>query len=526
MSIVGEVTYLAGIDTTQIKKDAAVVESTVAKAASSIKDSSNKAALSWKSGMDKFDTASQIGIGAILAFVGVIGKNFVDSASNLQSLRASFESLTGTVEGATEVMSQMYQFGLKTAFKNEEIQAAARSFLAVGVETDQLSTYMKQAGDIAGATGANLGQFTLPLTQAIARGKLQTQDFYQILNSGAGAFRKNLEEEVTKRGLGNFQDALSEGTVTTEVLNAALASATKEGGFAFNGAIKQADTFKGRMSNLQEAITNVGLKILGVDAITGQVNPGGMFDNMSNAIKNTTNFLTENKAAVETLLGVITILLAPAIIRLGIQALVMGAQMVSAWLLALGPIGLIIAAVGAVAFLVIRNWETVKAWFTSFWSWMSTAASSAWNKVKTTFTGIGTAIGDAVGGAFKYVINAVLTYVESKVNGLINILNNAIDAIDKITPGKLSRLSKISIPKLATGGIVSSPTLAMIGEGREPEAVVPLSQLDKMMNGTGERTITNTFSGPIYLQDKSAVDEFFGRLSRNQELARKGLATI
>jgi hypothetical protein len=42
-----------------------------------------------------------------------------------------------------------------------------------------------------------------------------------------------------------------------------------------------------------------------------------------------------------------------------------------------------------------------------------------------------------------------------------------------------------SIPQLAEGGIATSPTLAMIGEGRESEAVLPLSKLDNMMNNGG-----------------------------------------
>lgn len=37
-----------------------------------------------------------------------------------------------------------------------------------------------------------------------------------------------------------------------------------------------------------------------------------------------------------------------------------------------------------------------------------------------------------------------------------------------------------SIPGLAEGGIVTSPTLALIGEGRQPEAVIPLDRLSSM----------------------------------------------
>ena len=42
---------------------------------------------------------------------------------------------------------------------------------------------------------------------------------------------------------------------------------------------------------------------------------------------------------------------------------------------------------------------------------------------------------------------------------------------------------------LATGGIVTSPTTALIGEGGEPEAIVPLSRASSMGFGGSERTI-------------------------------------
>jgi hypothetical protein len=37
---------------------------------------------------------------------------------------------------------------------------------------------------------------------------------------------------------------------------------------------------------------------------------------------------------------------------------------------------------------------------------------------------------------------------------------------------------------LASGGVVNGPTLAMIGEGSESEAVMPLSKLGSMMQNT------------------------------------------
>lgn len=47
------------------------------------------------------------------------------------------------------------------------------------------------------------------------------------------------------------------------------------------------------------------------------------------------------------------------------------------------------------------------------------------------------------------------------------------------------------IPALAKGGIVTGPTLALIGEGRESEAVIPLSKLDAMISGGRQSVIVH-----------------------------------
>ena len=46
------------------------------------------------------------------------------------------------------------------------------------------------------------------------------------------------------------------------------------------------------------------------------------------------------------------------------------------------------------------------------------------------------------------------------------------------------------IPKMAEGGIVSKPTLALIGEGAGPEAVIPLSKMGSMGGGDVNINVT------------------------------------
>ncbi len=96
-----------------------------------------------------------------------------------------------------------------------------------------------------------------------------------------------------------------------------------------------------------------------------------------------------------------------------------------------------------------------------------------WNKIKDIFGGIAQKIGETVSGAFKSVVNGILTIVENIFNAPIRLINGAIDVINVIPGVNIGKIGELKLPRMATGGIVSSPTRALIGEqGRE--AVLPL----------------------------------------------------
>jgi hypothetical protein len=53
---------------------------------------------------------------------------------------------------------------------------------------------------------------------------------------------------------------------------------------------------------------------------------------------------------------------------------------------------------------------------------------------------------------------------------------------------KAGAVGGAGIPALAEGGIATGPTLALIGEGKGPEAVIPLDKLEGMMGGFGNQS--------------------------------------
>lgn len=116
-------------------------------------------------------------------------------------------------------------------------------------------------------------------------------------------------------------------------------------------------------------------------------------------------------------------------------------------------------------------WTNIKNVFSGW----GTFFTGLWDKIKTIFKNVGKTVGDAVSGAIKSAINSIFSSIESKVNSFIRMINGAISIINKIPGVNLSKLSTISIPRLATGGIVTSSTLANIGEAGA-EAVLPLER--------------------------------------------------
>lgn len=114
-----------------------------------------------------------------------------------------------------------------------------------------------------------------------------------------------------------------------------------------------------------------------------------------------------------------------------------------------------------------------------------------YNRLQTIFTDIGTKISNGLTEGVKNAVNAIVSKAVDVINAAIAGINGAIEFINMIPGVNVGRISEMSAPKLAKGGIIDSATLAVVGEsGRE--AVVPLENnlgwLDKLASMLNERT--------------------------------------
>lgn len=200
----------------------------------------------------------------------------------------------------------------------------------------------------------------------------------------------------------------------------------------------------------------------------------------------------------------------------------------------MGPLGIIIAVAAAIA-LLYKNWDTGKAWLVNFgntvnqiWTNFSNMVGNAiaaigekfpllgaylqgwWesiqaavDNVKAIFQNIIDFISNVFSGnwsaAWQNIVNIfgnlfgmIVNLAKAPINGVISAINWVISKINSISVtipdwvpgvgGTTLGFSIPTIPQLAEGGIATSPTLAEIGEGGEPEAVMPLSKLAAMLD--------------------------------------------
>ena len=123
---------------------------------------------------------------------------------------------------------------------------------------------------------------------------------------------------------------------------------------------------------------------------------------------------------------------------------------------------------------------------------------------------------DGVKETFGNTFEALKGLFKTPINWIINKLNGFIDGINKIqvpdwVPGVGGKGINIPhIPTLAKGGIVDKATLAMIGEGKSAEAVIPL-----------DRTLTNYMSEALKQAgntNNQVVVNFYPQQMTNAEL--------
>lgn len=176
----------------------------------------------------------------------------------------------------------------------------------------------------------------------------------------------------------------------------------------------------------------------------------------------------------------------------------------------------------------ISAWNGVKSVFSTVANFFKTIFTNAWTGVKNVFSTGGKifdGIKEGIVTAFKTIVNAIITGINKVVSIPFNAINSVLNGIRNInimgvTPFTWIGTIKVpQIPKLAKGGIIAQPTMAVVGE-RGKEAVMPLENnlewLDILADKLASR-IGNTGGSYIIQLDGRTIQR--GQAKKQQQLA-------
>ena len=434
------------------------------------------------------------------------------------------------------VADGMQIFGVDASEMGSTMDALAAASQATGVPIGQLASQVQTFGPVLKNAGFSMDEATAFFGSLEQNGI----DVTRVMPGINAAMRKLSEEGVVdlKGAMEDQMVAIKGATTDAQALNIATDAFGAEGAQRMTVAIRNGNLDLGALLETMEGGEGTINNLAATTETTAD-----KFAKMKNNVK-------ANLAPVGEFAGAI----GPMVVML--PALISGISGVSAVMgalnLSMGPVLIAIVAIAAaigLGILIWKNWDTIVE---TFWNTVETLKETwdvVWNKIKSVFDTVVGALsrvfnsklgwllpGGALLKAFilikdnwrsmwdgmKDIITRVVGSIKGAINSIIDTINAVLEGFNKIkieipswSPvmgGKTLGFNVPLIPRLAKGGIVTGPTLAMLGESGS-EAVIPLNKAGGGMGG-----INVTIVGDVY-----GFDDFEDKVSEAvRDGARRG----
>ncbi len=449
-------------------------------------------------------------------------------ADTLERFPKVMEQMGYSAEDATKTIQKLMKGVEQVPTPLNAVVSGTQRLVAVTKDVDKASDWIMAISNAMlsnGASATRASDAMEQFMQVVQRGKPMGQDWLTIMEVAPGV----MEELAHYLGYasasmgGDMYTALQKGTLSIEDFMAALVNMDKNGTDSLEALSTVARTATGgietAMTTMRQSVSNAIVSIIQqigpeniVNAITGIKNAlVGIVQTIGNVVK----FIQTNWTILEPIFTMITSFLGTVIGIFMAQKVFNGLTSIFSLIMA-NPI---VAVIGAIAFAIaelIIHWDEVKAtvetvfgaigevignfatWvggvFNGIWetitgifSNIGQFFSNVWDNITRIFVNIGTYIGDAVSGAFKAVVNGILSFIENFINTPVNILNGFLDVINGAFGWlgvNLSHIDGVHLPRMYTGGIVQG-----IGTDTSDSNIYALSKGEYVIRAAAARDI-------------------------------------
>lgn len=498
-----------------------------------------------------------------------VGGKISAAGQSLRAVSAAAAAATVAMGGLTykaaEMADDLNTLSKRTGISTKELQmyAATADLVDVSVE-DMAKSHQRLKKSMANESNAKYFE-QLGVATRNADGSLRdVNEVFDDTIKALGSMENETERDAVAmalmgRSATNLNPLIEDGGRTYEKVSKMMKKYGLEP--VSQKDLDRANKFKDSIDTIKLLVTQAA-QIIGTK-IAGHLVP--MVDKLVKKVAKFSEWLAKRNpktlSAIMAITGAVA-LLSPALIILGKVITMVGTAMQVAVkvvnglssamaFLAANPIVLVIAAIAALVAAFVILWkksEAFRNFWINLWNGIKTTVTGAvnfiksafggifaaikktfagwnsfwsglWNGVKAKFSSIGSSFGNAIGGAVKAAVNGAISKVERIINTAIALINAAISAVDKITPGKLGRVKPLNLPRLAEGGILRGARTVIAGEAG-PEAIIPLDKLFKQMDKMAEE-INGGVVINVYGAAGQSVNELAAEVERRLIAAQK-----
>ena len=416
------------------------------------------------------------------AALSKIGYSTADAAIQSLGFQGTLEALMGTVGGDTQAMAKL--------FSSVEAQTAILALCG-----KQSSTYAKKTAEMYNATGAADEAFARQTDNLDYKIQKLTNRFQNFLTK-AGLKLLPYLEKLADKAIPYLTDAMDKGLI---ILDDILPKAEK----AVQFAAEHKELFIALASGVLTAVTAFKALKTATTAISAVKNLSTVFKAASSGgslLGGVLKLSTVQFAGFALAAGAI-IAVVVAVYRNWDKATAlaqrMGTKVSEVWASIQTAV---LTTVAAMVSGFQANFPLLSAYLSGWWNSVSAAVenvkaifSNLIQFMENVFSGNWSAAWQNIVNIFANIFGAIVNLAKAPMNGVISAINYVLGKINSLNVkipdwvpvigGNTFSFNIPQIPQLATGGIVTAPTLLEAGEGGEPEAIIPLSKLyDFLLN--------------------------------------------
>lgn len=341
------------------------------------------------------------------------GQTVADVATIFENTRRSIDPLMVGLQNLAQVFRDVaavgssFLPGIAQGFAGATNRLA--EFIARARETGQLRVWIQEGIDAVQQFGRILANI----------GSIFSSVFSAMNVSGAGFL--NTLEDLTGE-LADFLDS-AEGRQALESLGQVLATVGRVASDIFGAAIEQLAPV---ITALTPAVTQLAVQF-GQFLVAALNRLGPILVDIANFLSQNMDWLGPIIIAVGTLTTVLGPLASAFLfLRNAIQIALVAFRVLRVAFLT-NPFTALAAAVAAIAYLIISNWENISQWLRNVWNNITRWASNFGNGIARIFNNVL----NAIRNTWTRVWNAITGFISRVWNGIVRIFNNAIIGIGR-----------------------------------------------------------------------------------------------